>query len=284
MEGLEKLIHKLVFFFEVVKIDVVSEVGRMKVVASDYDGTLRTEAYVNKKDIACIHEFRKAGNLFGIVSGRSMESLKKEIEVNKIEFDFIIANNGGVIYNQALEKLQCLYMDFDKALDVIGYIKSTDCASYVINDGYHRYKFSIDASQVDTKYANMPDQTSHEEEVLDRGRIAQLVISLNDSHLADEIAQYINMNFRGFAVAYVNVNCVDIVPYGVSKAEGLYFIEQEYNLKHDDIHTIGDSFNDLPMLEEFHGNAVSHALDVIKEAAENVYASVGSCIEDVAKL
>lgn len=54
----------------------------MKILASDYDGTLRTEELVAEKDIEAIARFRKAGNLFGIVTGRSMESLQKEIERN----------------------------------------------------------------------------------------------------------------------------------------------------------------------------------------------------------
>lgn len=255
----------------------------MKIVASDYDGTLRIAQFVDKKDLDEISAFRKAGNMFGIVTGRSMESIKTEIEVNGIAFDFIVANNGGVIYDSNFNKLQCLYMDFNKALDIISYIKSLDCASFVINDGYHRYKFSIDTTQVDTKYSNMPDLSNREEEVLDNGKIAQLVISLNDSELADEIANYININFRGYAVAYVNINCVDIVPEGVSKAQGLYFIEQAFSLEHDEIYTIGDSFNDLPMIEEFHGFAVSHARTRIKDAAQGVYTSVGECIADVRK-
>lgn len=255
----------------------------MKVLASDYDGTLRTEEYVDEKDIEAIHTFRAAGNVFGLVTGRSMESIQVEIQTNNIEFDFIIANNGGVIYDRDFHKLQCLYMDFHKALDIISYIKSVDCAAYVINDGYHRYKFSVDKDQIDHKYANIPDQSEHEETVLDRGKIAQLVISLNDAMLAEEICQHINASFRGYAIAYVNINCVDIVPEGVSKAEGLYFIEQEMDLVHEDIYTIGDSFNDLPMIEEFHGCAVAHARTIIKEQAEAIYASVGECIAALGK-
>lgn len=250
----------------------------MKVLASDYDGTLRSEELIDKADIQAIHEFRKAGNIFGLVTGRSMESIKIEIEKNKFEFDFIVANNGGVIYDKDLTKLECMYMDYNKALDIIAYIKTLDCVSFVINDGYHRYKITVDKNQIDHKYGNMPETEEHEEAVLDRGKIAQLVVSLNDTMLADEIAHYINTNFRGYAVAYVNINCVDIVPHGVSKAEGLLYIEQHLGLCHDDIYAIGDSFNDLPMLEEFHGCAVTHARSVIKDSAQYIYDSVGLCI------
>lgn len=255
----------------------------MKILASDYDGTLRISEYVGEEDKKAIHDFRNAGNQFGIVTGRSIESLKKEIEVNNLEYDFIITNNGGVIYDKSFNLLQCLYMNFDQALDIITYIKTLDCASYVINDGYHRYKYVIDENQIDHKYGNVQASDEHTEKVLDRGKIAQLVISLNDQMMAEEIAHYINTNFKGYAVAYVNVNCVDIVPDGVSKAEGLYFIEDEMEYDHDDIYAIGDSFNDLPMLEEFHGCTLTHARSVIKEQADKVYDSVADCICDLMK-
>ena len=250
----------------------------MKVLASDYDGTLRTEEIVDVNDVHAIQKFREKGNLFGLVTGRSMESIQKEIANNKIEFDFIVGNNGGVIYDKDFNRLECVYMDFNKALDIISYIKTLDCVSYVINDGFHRFKFSVDKNQIDHKYGNLKDTTEKEEEILDRGKIAQLVISLNDQMLADEISHYINTNFKGFAVAYVNINCVDIVPVGVSKAEGLYFIEQHLGLEHDDIYAIGDSFNDIPMLEEFHGCAVAHARSEIIDSAEHVFLSIEECI------
>lgn len=255
----------------------------MKVLASDYDGTLRTEEMVNVSDVQAIHKFREKGNMFGLVTGRSMESIQKEVAINKIEFDFIVGNNGGVIYDKNFNRLETKYMDFNKALDIIAYIKTLDCISYVINDGFHRFKFSIDKNQIDHKYGNLEDTTEKEEEILDRGKIAQLVISLNDQVLAEEISHYINTNFKGFAVAYVNINCVDIVPDGVSKAEGLYYIEQHLELNHDDIYAIGDSFNDIPMLEEFHGCAVAHARNEIINSAEHVFSNVEECISFLMK-
>lgn len=256
----------------------------MKILASDYDGTLRTEELVDINDVHAISAFRKAGNIFGLVTGRSMESIQMEIAKNHLEFDFIVANNGGVIYDKDFQQLQCLYMDFNKALDIISYIKTQDCVSYVINDGFHRFKFSVDENQIDHKYGNMKDSSDHEETVLDRGKIAQLVVSLNDEMLAKEIELYVNANFKGYAIAYVNVNCVDIVPEGVSKAEGLYYIEQAMDLKHEDIYAIGDSYNDIPMIKEFHGCAMMHARSEISDCAEHIFLSIEECIAYLMKL
>lgn len=255
----------------------------MKILASDYDGTLRMNPLVSEEDKIAISKFRQAGNLFGIVTGRSIESLTKEIEVNQFETDFIITNNGGVIYDCDGNLLECCYMDFNTALDIISYIKTQNCVSYVINDGFHRYKFNVDENQIDHKYGNVAATSEKQESVLDRGKIAQLVISLNDDVLAKEIAHYINTNFKDYAVAYVNVHCVDIVPSGVSKAEGLLYMEAHLEVDHDCIYAIGDSYNDLPMLLQFHGMTLSHAHDDMKEYGFPIYDSVKDCIEDLMK-
>lgn len=250
----------------------------MKILASDYDGTLRTEEYVSKEDIEAIKEFQAAGNLFGIVTGRSMESLENEIARNGFTYDFIVTNNGGVIYDKDKNLLKISYMNFDKACEIIEHIKTLNCVSYVINDGFHRYKYTVDENQVDHKYGKVQDTKVSQQEIFDKGKIAQLVISLNDSLLAEEISSYINDNFCDCAQAFINVNCVDIVCKGVSKAEGLLYIENHLQLNHDDIYAIGDSFNDLPMLEAFHGCTVKNAKECIQEQVGVVYDNVADCI------
>ena len=248
----------------------------MKILASDYDGTLRVNEKVESYDLDMIHKHRAAGNLFGLVTGRSMESIKAEIEGNGIEVDFVIANNGGVIYDKQFQKLRCIYMDTQAAQEIIAYIKSEECASYVINDGYHRHKYIGNEAIEDVKYGNIP---THAKDEVYQGMIAQLVVSLQDDNLAHTIAAYINQNFSAYAVAYVNVNCVDIVPVGISKADGITYLKERYGWEKENIYVIGDSYNDLPMLNAFHGFTLFHAKDEIKANAEAVFAQVGDCIK-----
>lgn len=238
----------------------------MKILASDYDGTLRIEELVDKKDIDAIKAWRLKGNAFGLVTGRSVESIMSEFKHNDIQLDFLVANNGGVIYNQKLEKLKDYFFDFDKAMELIEYIKSIHCISYVLNDGYHRCRVIMNPDKIDKKYGDLKTVVTADEVIQNR-KIAQVVVSLEDER-AVVMAEKINQLFAGYVCAYPNLNCIDIVPHGVSKAEGLLFIERYMGYEHDDIYTIGDSYNDLPMLEEFHGISVAHAEDVIKEAAD----------------
>lgn len=252
---------------------------RMKVLASDYDGTLCIDHQVSKENIQAITRFRNAGNLFGIVTGRSMESLQKEMNTYQLSCDFIITNNGGVLFDKHAKRLLTKYMEFSSALAIIAYIKQTDCVSYVINDGYHRYKFLCNAKAIDYKYAKLEDSNGKEDEVLAKGNIAQIVVSLQEEQIAHSIANYINTYFQDVAQAYVNVHCVDIVPQGVSKANGIFDMQSYVSFLEEDVYAIGDSYNDLSMLEAFCGCTLSHANDDIKESAQYIFDSVASCID-----
>ena len=47
----------------------------MKMLASDYDGTLYFEFGYRKTDLEAIRQFQKEGNLFGLCSGRPLSNL-----------------------------------------------------------------------------------------------------------------------------------------------------------------------------------------------------------------
>ena len=69
----------------------------MKLLGSDYDGTLTHEGITPEK-CATIRKWREAGNRFGIISGRNADfriAVQKEFPL--LELDFFAACNGGVI-------------------------------------------------------------------------------------------------------------------------------------------------------------------------------------------
>ena len=96
----------------------------MKLLASDYDGTLRYEPKVVKEDLDALKRWQQAGNLFVVVTGRSMESFMQELKENDFQCDFIVLNNGGVIYDGSGKCLGVRYLDFDKAMELIEYIST----------------------------------------------------------------------------------------------------------------------------------------------------------------
>ncbi|MRH44656.1 Cof-type HAD-IIB family hydrolase [Aquibacillus halophilus] len=76
--------------------------------------------------------------------------------------------------------------------------------------------------------------------------------------------------------------CVDFVPKGISKALGLTHLIDKLNLEASEIAVIGDSHNDIPMLEMTpHSYAMSSALPEVKAKASNVVENVYDAINDL---
>ena len=78
---------------------------RMKILASDFDGTLKRQGRIEPQDLNAIQRFRRHGHQFGIVTGRSIAMLMCEAGPLQIPFDFVIGNNGGIVVDQQLRVL-----------------------------------------------------------------------------------------------------------------------------------------------------------------------------------
>lgn len=255
----------------------------MKLFASDYDGTLLIHEAVSKENIKAIHAWQQAGNLFGIITGRSMETLREEIMKYQIPFDFLATNNGGFLWDKDMNLLKGVYIDFQKASLLIDYIETLACASYVVNDGINRFKVMVKETLEDKKYHKI-QKLYKKEDIINHGKIAQIVISLNDDQLSKTIASYINTHYGDEVIAYVNVYCVDIVPVGISKSVALETMSNQFQVHNEHIYAIGDSYNDLPMLEKYNGFCVENSNDDIKKAVKKTYRDVASCMYDLLKI
>lgn len=247
----------------------------MKIFASDYDGTIKIDNKVSERNLDALKMWKEKGNLFGIVTGRSFESILQEQSVYGYDLDFLICNNGGVIFDQKGELLKSFTIDLEPALQLIDEIRSCDCNSFVLNNGFQRAKEVVRNDDEDYKYGKYSSDYSVEKIIMEK-KICQIVISINDNEVGKCIAQDINDRYHGIVEAYPNVNCVDIVPAGVSKATGLDFIANYFHYVYEDIYTMGDSYNDLPMLTKYQGATLIHTFEDVKKA-------VKISVEDVAQ-
>jgi phosphoglycolate phosphatase (TIGR01487 family) len=67
-------------------------------IASDYDGTLATEAKVDLATLNAVNQWQESGRKFILVTGRRINSLKTVFEAINI-CDYIVAENGAVLYH-----------------------------------------------------------------------------------------------------------------------------------------------------------------------------------------
>jgi len=122
--------------------------------------------------------------------------------------------------------------------------------------------------------------TLSEEEVLDLGQYAQLVISMGNQTDALELANQINHFFGSTITAYPNNFVVDIVPKGVSKGSGMDFVLTYSSVDDDSIYAIGDSYNDIPLLEQVENSyAIATAPEEVQEVASETVSSISELIQ-----
>lgn len=73
---------------------------RYHVLATDYDGTLAHDGRLDEATIAALYRLRAGGRRLVMVTGRELDDLQRvcpELEL----FDFVVAENGGLLYRPA---------------------------------------------------------------------------------------------------------------------------------------------------------------------------------------
>ncbi|MBQ7983262.1 MAG: HAD hydrolase family protein [Clostridia bacterium] len=71
----------------------------MKLIASDFDGTLYRNRIITDRDRSAIAEWQARGNLFGIVTGRGAGIIETAAE-HGITLDYAITENGAVVLDR----------------------------------------------------------------------------------------------------------------------------------------------------------------------------------------
>ncbi len=231
--------------------------GKIKILASDYDDTLKFNNGISQADLDAIAKFRSMGNKFGIVTGRGSDSIS---EIRKLPLDFIICATGSVIIDangEVLYQNRCRFGEFIKML--LDYARSLDC---------WYFKYSLDYEGFDV------------EPILDciEGKdFEQCYTRFATEDKARRFADYVNENFSDTVVAYANGISVDIPAAGRSKTAGI--VEYAKRFENSVIYTIGDNDNDIDMIRSFNGIAVSNAKQCIKELAMHQADRIADAIE-----
>lgn len=252
----------------------------MKLLATDYDGTLKYAQQIMDEDLAAIKKWKEAGNLFVIDTGRSYESIKAEADKYNLPVDYFITNNGGMVFDKDGCELYSNYLEYITSLDIMYIAKETEgVVSFVVNDGVNRHRVIVNPNLQERRYPNLEPDLS-EDKVMDLGKYAQIVISMPETKMAKDLAGQLNGYFSDVIVAYANNYVVDVVPKGISKATGLDFVREFEGLTEYDVYTIGDSYNDMAMIEYTpNGACISTAPDDVKYFVQNQYDSIHEMIE-----
>lgn len=240
----------------------------MKIICTDYDGTLNHGGITEKK-LQAIRKWKEKGNLFCVVSGRQKE-FYEEIKEKNIPIDYLLACNGAVIVDKDYNTVSDVRCNEDIANTLIEYIFSLGCPfTYFCGDEFLR----------------MRNEDFPEEEGIDYDKdrklysFNQISTACIDFNEAARVTALIKENYGKWLNPLQNGTCIDIVPVGMDKAQGIYKLLGLVGGKKDDVIAVGDNVNDEAMIKEFYSYAMENGVESIKKQADCITVSIEELIE-----
>lgn len=249
-----------------------------KLIFFDIDGTLvtenGTERMIPDSSYRAVHALRQAGHLCFINSGRAMS----EIDSSILDFPmdgYVCGCGTTIIYhgqtlfshtipyelgNRILKDLEACHLEWVLEGDHTLYYSTIPYTTH-IGDFLeeHRSKFSLAFDRIP------PAQAKNL--VFDKFCACTRTDS-NLSHFMDIYQDELDFIDRGNGF-------YEVVPLGCSKASGIQFLMNHFGIPHEDTIAIGDSPNDLPMLEYAATSiAMGGSIDAVCEASTFVTKTV----------
>ncbi len=234
----------------------------MKIIATDYDGTLNHGGIDEKKKNA-ISRWRKEGNIFSVVSGRGAPDLIRTYNENTFECDYLIADNGAVIMTTNGEIVCEDKIDVSVAKPFLEFLFEQGCKW-----GYVQTSFPCRVFKDEDFEKYDKDECYTVDELPEFEYIYQINTALDSFEESANVTQAIKESFGDVLNPLQNGTCLDIVSVNMDKAKGIYKLIDLLDAKYEDVIAVGDNVNDKDMIREFRSYAMENAVPLIKELAD----------------
>ncbi|HSQ89624.1 HAD family hydrolase [Romboutsia sp.] len=255
----------------------------IKHIFCDLDGTLYHNG-INKKDIAAIENIEKKGVTFNIATGRIFKQAYSMTKDSLYINGYYICENGSFIHDKNHQMIYKGTIDDDLVKKVIDRFESSKAHIYFKYDGkivlledIHTLKKYTNDYIIDPKFIN---QGSFDNLV---GNIG--IVSNNEDELY-RIELYLKREFdEVLDIYFTSEHTINIVPKGVSKRKSIEYICNVLDINEEEIATIGNSPNDINMLQGLkYSFAMDESRESVKESANYVVKNVAQAIEIIEKI
>lgn len=231
-----------------------------KFLISDYDGTFHTDDESIKNNIEKVKEFRKSGNIFAIATGRSFYDFNEALDKFNIEYDYLIINHGATLLDKNHNLIRNYPIDNKAKQDI------TDEFNLVDNQNIFVCKC-------------LESRTSINQE-----NITKIHIKCNNQDERLKFNDILNNKYKRFVKSYLITglnNCIEIISSSTNKSVAIKEIAKIENIEENKIFTVGDSFNDLEMLEAFNGFCMKNSEELVKSKITKTCTSVAEVIDKI---
>jgi len=233
--------------------------------ASDFDGTIYVNHQMPAKNLEFIKKFKEnSQNKFVLVTGRDLYMTKLVIEEYKIPFDYLICNNGTVIYDGNYQAIFKSSLDKEIYQQIL--MDNILAESYYLTISHPDGRYIIDDYQ-DVKNQWYTDEIDFLT-ALNLDGVYQVDTKYKSYERMETVFNKLFEKYNGFLTLHPNVDTIDFSPLNTNKAIALKYLVTL--LKVNDVEVIGDGLNDYLMIKEFKGYTLSHGVDRVKEVCKKV--------------
>lgn len=255
-----------------------------KFIAIDADGTLLGENYtISEQNKTAIRQAMERGVKIVPCSGRSYASLKhfaKEIGIQGKD-NYVISFNGCTIHDLSNEKmLRNIKLQKETAIEILNIVNKYEVEIVIywdVHDVYLSRLSKYTRAYIQTSMVNSSLITDYESQMKDEVyKVLLLGANATLKDIEKEITKIENRNYNMFLTAR---NLLEFTPTGATKGKAMAYLCNYLGIDMKDTIAIGDSYNDINMIEAAGvGVAMQNADDEVKAHAD--YVTKHSNLED----
>lgn len=253
-----------------------------KLIAIDCDNTLiKSNGELHEENIKAINTLMEKGIKVIIATGRNDILVKEYMDEIGFKEGVVIGCNGASIRDIEKEEIiQINYIPKDTMKKIVDICLKNDIRAklFSLTESYSTTRKDVGDELKEilkhyTKVLKISLEYKYEEDLyslVEKKDFLKVVVLEDDSEKIIKIKNEFKKLDEITAVISAK-NCLDVVKRGVSKGEALKYYSQIHGIKREEIAAIGDSENDLDMLN-FAGLSVAmgNSDDFIKEACDIV--------------
>ena len=246
-------------------------------IITDYDGTLTESGknYIDEETLSAIKSFKDRGGKFIICSGRPISSISKIMEKYGLS-GVTVGLQGAVISDTTTgEEIYAKGHSPSFAVEIIKKLKA-EGGEFVVYIGDDMYlEHDCDSTRIYQEMLNdkgffVEDLESY---IIKTNKPVSKVGFLTSAERVNELVKKYNEIYGGKGAIFNSgyKYMVEVISPDYAKGEAVRFLSKYYDISLDKIITVGDSTNDIPLLNgPWHGVCVGDGHEKLKEIAKEI--------------
>jgi len=218
-----------------------------KLVVVDLDGTLLDDNQsISEKNYKVISKLKEKNISFVLASGRPYQSLEEYAAILKLKLP-VISTNGALIKNIADSEIVFKsLLSFKDAEKIFNYGLKNNFSVIVyypdefLSTDQKTAIYQKDMEGIDVKYRK---------ELRKNKRPLKIVFKAEAEKIKSKLGEVNNIFASDFCITQSDEHYIEFMNKGISKGRGIDYLMENYNLKREEIISIGNNFNDISMLD-----------------------------------